>query len=198
MYRISYSDYHTFGKSKFYFIQAGISNDLRLTARVIRQHRCFGDLRIKIKYRFYARFLKTKRLTVYIYLSAYPNMQKLNTKDILFAYSEETRLRIALLVYNSEICVNCLVAVLKLPQSTISRHIGIMRRACIVNAKRKGTNTYYSANTGNTAAGKLNKDLLETYSKNLKKTAPFAIDRQNLLKQKHVCTVDCKVDCKAA
>ena len=113
--------------------------------------------------------------------------------EILFAYSEEIRLRIALLVQNSNVCVNCLVSVLKLPQSTISRHIGIMRRANIVKSERKGSNTYYSANMDNTEIGKLNKDLLEAYSKNITKQEPFFSDKKNLLGQKHVCTVDCRV-----
>ncbi|MDH4263164.1 MAG: metalloregulator ArsR/SmtB family transcription factor [Spirochaetia bacterium] len=113
--------------------------------------------------------------------------------EILFAYSEEIRLRIAILIQNSEVCVNCLVDVLKLPQSTISRHIGIMRRANIVKAERKGANTYYSANINNTEIGKLNKDLLKTYSSHIKNQEPFLTDMKNLLKQKDVCTVDCKV-----
>ena len=116
-----------------------------------------------------------------------------NVNEILFAYSEEIRLRIALLVRNSEVCVNCLVAVLKLPQSTISRHIGIMRRANIIQAERKGTNTYYSTNQDKSEVGKLNKDLLASYYKHLANQEPFSGDRNNLLQQKHVCTVECKV-----
>ena len=114
-------------------------------------------------------------------------------KEMLFAYSEEIRLRIALLVYNSEICVNCLVAVLQLPQSTISRHIGIMRRANVIKAERKGPHTYYSANLEQTDIGEFNKDILENYKKHLSDMDPYISDRKNLQKQKHICTVECKV-----
>ena len=133
-----------------------------------------------------------KILTTLIYLFDYPDMQN-EVKEILFAYSEEIRLRIALLIVNSEVCVNCLVAVLKMPQSTISRHIGIMRRANIVRAERKGANVYYSANLDDTQTGKANRDLLEVYSSHFSNRPPFVTDRENLLQQKHVCTVECKV-----
>jgi len=116
-----------------------------------------------------------------------------NVNEILFAYSEEIRLRIMLLLRNSEICVNCLVAVLNLPQSTISRHIGILRRSGVIQSERKGTSTYYSANQDQTETGKFNKDLLSSYSKHLEKMEPFLSDRANLMKQKDVCTVECKV-----
>lgn len=116
-----------------------------------------------------------------------------DVEEILFAYSEVIRLRIALLVQNSEICVNCLVAVLQLPQSTISRHIGIMRRANVIQAERKGANTYYSANLDEAPIGKFNKDLLNNYHKHLSQGEPYLTDRNHLLEQKHVCTVECKV-----
>lgn len=113
--------------------------------------------------------------------------------EILFAYSEEIRLRIALLVLNSEVCVNCLVSVLQLPQSTISRHMGIMRRANILKSERKGANVYYSANLDDTDTGKLNRDLLKTYSNHLKKQEPYLSDKQKLFVQNDICTVECKV-----
>ena len=127
-----------------------------------------------------------------IRISEYHNMKN-DFPEVLFAYSEEIRLRIAMLVQNSEICVNCLVAVLRLPQSTISRHVGIMRRANIIKSERRGPNTYYSANIDNTDIGRLNKDLLKTYSNHLKNQEPFLSDRKNLVIQNDVCTVDCKV-----
>ena len=114
-------------------------------------------------------------------------------KEILFAYSEEIRLRVALLLESSEVCVNCLVSVFEMPQSTISRHIGIMRRANIVRAERKGANVYYSANLDDNPVGKFNRDLLKVYSGHFSSQLPFITDREKLLKQKHVCTVDCKV-----
>ncbi len=145
----------------------------------------------KVRYEDYSFWLENI-VDVRIVLSAYPHMQS-NVKEICFAYSEEIRLRIGLLVRNSEVCVNCLVAVLHLPQSTISRHLGILRRANVIKANRKGTNTYYSANRDKTETGRLNKDLLNIYRKHLAAQEPFQTDHINLLAQKDVCTVECKI-----
>ena len=122
----------------------------------------------------------------------YPDIM-IEPKEILFACSEEIRLRIAFLVKDSEICVNCLVAVLQMPQSTISRHIGIMRRAGVIKARRKGANTYYSDNHDQDDTGRFCRDLLDTCFQHLSSRTPFSSDRENLHKQKHVCTVERKV-----
>jgi ArsR family transcriptional regulator len=123
---------------------------------------------------------------------------EIDVKEILFAYSEYIRLRIILLLKDSEICVNCLVASLGLPQSTISRHLGILRRANVILANRKAQNTYYTANFQNDPLGNFNKELIDVYFKNMKDLPQYKEDRKNLLKQKDVCTVECKLDLKVA
>jgi len=61
------------------------------------------------------------------------------------ALADETRLRIlALLLSEGELCVCDIIAALKLPQSTTSRHLAHLRKAGWVNDRRCGLWIYYS------------------------------------------------------
>lgn len=61
------------------------------------------------------------------------------------AVSDPIRLRIVLLLQTEgELCVCDLIAVLKLPQSTISRHLAYLKRSCWVDIRRDGVWMYYS------------------------------------------------------
>ena len=58
--------------------------------------------------------------------------------------SDPTRLRLAVLLsIQGETCVCELVEALGAPQYTISRHLGIMRSAGLVEARREGTWIHY-------------------------------------------------------
>lgn len=64
--------------------------------------------------------------------------------DVLFrALSDRTRLRILLLLGNGELCVCHLVDALLVPQPTASRHLGYLRRAGLVTARKEGQWSYY-------------------------------------------------------
>jgi ArsR family transcriptional regulator, arsenate/arsenite/antimonite-responsive transcriptional repressor len=61
------------------------------------------------------------------------------------ALADETRLRIlALLLAEEELCVCDIIAALKLPQSTVSRHLAYLRKSGLVNDRRCGLWMYYS------------------------------------------------------
>ena len=63
----------------------------------------------------------------------------------LKALSDPIRLRIVLLLQaEGELCVCDLMAVLKLPQSTVSRHLAYLKRSCWVDIRRDGVWMYYS------------------------------------------------------
>lgn len=63
----------------------------------------------------------------------------------LKALSDPIRLRIILLLQaEGELCVCDLIAVLKLPQSTVSRHLAYLKRSCWVDTRREGVWMYYS------------------------------------------------------
>ncbi len=62
---------------------------------------------------------------------------------IFKALSDETRLRILSLLIQGELCVCDLMAVLQLPQSTVSRHLAYLRNANLISDRREGVWMYY-------------------------------------------------------
>lgn len=70
---------------------------------------------------------------------------------------DKTRLRILQALQTGEANVSCLCKNLKLPQPTVSRHLGIMRMAGLVENRREGKEIHYSLNNqkgnGSVAAG---------------------------------------------
>ncbi len=68
------------------------------------------------------------------------------------ALGDETRLRIlSLLLGEGELCVCDIIATLKLPQSTISRHLAYLKKTGWVDDRRCGLWIYYSVKTGGDA-----------------------------------------------
>jgi len=60
------------------------------------------------------------------------------------ALGDPIRLRLfALLGQHDELCVCHLVDALNIPQSTISRHLGVLRHASLVDTRRDGKWMYY-------------------------------------------------------
>jgi ArsR family transcriptional regulator len=60
------------------------------------------------------------------------------------AFSDGTRLRILHLLRDGECCVGDLVAVLRVPQPTASRHLAYLRKAGLVRVRRAGLWCHYS------------------------------------------------------
>jgi ArsR family transcriptional regulator len=63
---------------------------------------------------------------------------------LLAAVAEPTRLRLLALIAPGEVCVCDLVGALDLPQPLVSRHLGVLRRAGLVSARRDGLWMHYS------------------------------------------------------
>ena len=61
------------------------------------------------------------------------------------ALSDPIRLRIVLLLQaEGELCVCDLMAVLNLPQSTVSRHLAYLKRSCWADIRREGVWMHYT------------------------------------------------------
>ena len=60
------------------------------------------------------------------------------------AFSDPIRLRTLHLLLGGEMCVGDLVEVLQVPQPTASRHLGYLREAGLVRARRDGRWCFYS------------------------------------------------------
>ena|ERR1700686_463850 len=67
-----------------------------------------------------------------------------SVSDKFAAFSDPTRLRILHLLREGELCVGDLVAILDLPQPTISRHLAYLRRSLLVETRKSGLWMYYS------------------------------------------------------
>lgn len=65
------------------------------------------------------------------------------TIKLLKALTDETRLRILALLEHGELCVCDLIAVLKMPQSTISRHLALLKSSGWVTDRRQGVWMHY-------------------------------------------------------
>ncbi len=80
------------------------------------------------------------------------NEKKLN---LLFkAFADPNRLRILHILTHGERCVCDLMAVLKMGQSKVSRHLAFLRRAELVKARREGLWIHYSLKKAGSAAHK--------------------------------------------
>jgi len=76
-----------------------------------------------------------------------PSTRQRATADpeaLLAAVAEPTRLRLLALLAPGEACVCDLVGALDLPQPLVSRHLGVLRRAGLVTARREGLWMHYS------------------------------------------------------
>lgn len=117
----------------------------------------------------------------------------IDIKNVLFAFSEEIRLRTILLLSNSTLCVNCLTNIMRLPQPTISRHLALLRRTGVVVVRKDKLHSYYTLNTGD-PFGLLKRRLARTYYDSLKNLDPFKGDFKRLMEVKETCNEEgCKV-----
>lgn len=66
-----------------------------------------------------------------------------NLAQTFKALADETRLRILALLTQGELCVCDLMAILQLPQSTVSRHLAYLRNAGLLTDRREGVWMYY-------------------------------------------------------
>ena len=63
--------------------------------------------------------------------------------DLFKALSDETRLRIMVLLSEKELCVCQIIELLGLAPSTVSKHMSILRQARLVDSNKQGRWIYY-------------------------------------------------------
>jgi ArsR family transcriptional regulator len=93
------------------------------------------------------------------------------------ALSDETRLRILCLLLEGELCVCDIMAVLQLPQSTVSRHLAYLKNAGWVDDRRCGVWMYYSIAVDGSA---LREGVLDSLRAALPTLSGVANDRERL------------------
>lgn len=98
--------------------------------------------------------------------------------QIFKALADPIRLRIMLLLQaEGELCVCDLMAVLKLPQSTVSRHLAYLRKSCWVDTRRDGVWMYYQLSR---ESCQICRELLETLKRNVSILPEARSDRKML------------------
>jgi SAM-dependent methyltransferase len=71
--------------------------------------------------------------------------QSASDPELFRALAEPTRQRLVQILLTEELSVTELIAVLRLPQSTVSRHLKVLRAAGLVRDRREGVTMYYCA-----------------------------------------------------
>jgi ArsR family transcriptional regulator len=99
------------------------------------------------------------------------------TARLFKALSDETRLRILCLLLEGELCVCDLMAVLQLPQSTVSRHLAYLKNSGWVDDRRCGVWMYYSIPE---SVNELQKGLIDALRKSLPALDVAVSDLQRL------------------
>jgi len=121
-------------------------------------------------------FESLKKYLDYIRLCGYINLMN-TTAHHFKALSEPVRLRILALLTDGEHCVCDLMAVLDLPQSTVSRHLGALRHGGWVEGRRQGLWMYYRL-TGDTSP--IQKQALELLRRELVTLPQGRADQEKL------------------
>jgi len=105
------------------------------------------------------------------------------------ALSEETRLRMVMLLTQGELCVCDLMLVLDEPQSKVSRHLAYLKHSGLTKSKRVGVWMHYWLDE--TSKG-MYKSHLSLLKEQLSHLPPFSTDIKKLRELKH------QGGCKAA
>ena len=99
------------------------------------------------------------------------------TVRLIKALAEETRLRIVALLAGGELCVCDLTNALKLPQSTVSRHLALLKNAGITADRKAGTWVYYRLDDSDPG---IDHSFLPLLTKHLNQTERSTLDLANL------------------
>jgi ArsR family transcriptional regulator len=122
-----------------------------------------------------------------MYISAYTDLNIKEKKimeqlaQFFKALSDETRLRIMMLLTQSELCVCDLMFVLDEPQSKVSRHLAYLKHSGLTNSKRAGVWMHYFLKDPVDDVYRAQLDFLKKQSTNLPQ---FRMDREKLLELK--------------
>jgi ArsR family transcriptional regulator len=106
-------------------------------------------------------------------------MKEKNHHLVFKAFADPSRLRILQILTQGERCVCDIMAVLKMGQSKVSRHLAYLRRAGLVLARREGLWIHYSLSK---PVNKLQERLLDCVGDCLNDTPVFRRDRDLLKK----------------
>lgn len=96
-------------------------------------------------------------------------------ENLFKGLADPTRLRITMLLLDAELCVCDLIAVLRMPQSTVSRHMSRLKSSGVVVDRRAGKWVHYRL-----AGAESVRDLRDYLERNFSQLAPYRGDRATL------------------
>jgi ArsR family transcriptional regulator len=111
------------------------------------------------------------------------------------ALSDETRLRIMMLLTQGELCVCDLMFVLDEPQSKVSRHLAYLKHSGLTNSKRAGVWMHYRLKE---PVEEVHKAQIDFLKEQLSRLPQFRIDREKLLELKKQGGCKAMIKLKAA
>ena len=111
--------------------------------------------------------------------------------NIFKVLSDETRLRILVLLYQEELCVCQLSGILDVPQPRVSQSLSKMRDMGLVSDERQEKYIFYSLKKDNATLTNVLKDILDEIS-----SYPQLREDQKGLKEKMYYLENCGVACK--
>lgn len=106
-------------------------------------------------------------------------MNRTEPTRLFKALSDGTRLRIIGLLIEGELCVCDLVAVLDMPQSTVSRHLAYLKNSGLVKDSRHGVWMHYRLAAGDDS---LHRELLAMLRRELNRLPEVRRDQKLLRK----------------
>jgi ArsR family transcriptional regulator len=101
----------------------------------------------------------------------------LKAVEVMKALSDESRIRIASLLTEKELCVCEIEAILDMSQSNVSRHLMKLKNAGIVDARRESQWIFYSVNE---AFGNENGSLMDYVKKMAECEPQYRADKAKL------------------
>jgi ArsR family transcriptional regulator, arsenate/arsenite/antimonite-responsive transcriptional repressor len=99
--------------------------------------------------------------------------------ELFRALSDETRMRIMVLLSGGESCVCQIEEALELSQTKVSRHLTVLRQAGLVKTKRDGVWMYYSLSRPRNC---LEEKIFACFKECLRKEEGFKKDMRNMKK----------------
>jgi len=137
----------------------------------------------------------TYLLLLYLNVRSIPTKKEARKMDpltnIFKLLSDETRLRILILLYQEELCVCQLSGVLGVPQPRISQNLSKFRDTGLVTDERKEKYVFYSLKREN----KILMDILNDIMNNIEAYSRLIEDRRGLIHKEDYLTQCCNV-CK--
>jgi ArsR family transcriptional regulator len=97
------------------------------------------------------------------------------------AFADRTRLRILNLLQDGELCVSDIISILRVPQAKASHHLTYLRRAGLVEVRKRGLWCFYRLRPAQSA---FHQKLLECLGQCFTDVSGLAADRERAAKVK--------------